>query len=55
MGVLQMDTITTLADANILGQGTFLHYDASGKVKDEHYVTDPESQEISDEFKRPPY
>ena len=50
-----MDTITTLADANILGQNTLFHYDASGKVKDEHYIPDAESQEISDEFKRPPY
>lgn len=48
-----MDTITTLADMN--AQKSFLDYDASGKVKTDNYIPDPESQIISDEFKRPPY
>lgn len=50
-----MDTITTLADANFTGQRSFLEYDASGKIKGDKYLPDPESQVISDEFKRPPY
>lgn len=49
---IQMDTITTLAES---GDRSFIEYDASGKIKGENYMIDPESQEISDEFKRPPY
>ncbi|PAV15447.1 hypothetical protein PNOK_0921100 [Pyrrhoderma noxium] len=49
---IQMDTISTLAES---GERSFIEYDASGKVKGENYIIDPESQEISDEFKRPPY
>ena len=48
----KMDTISTLAES---GERSFIEYDASGKVKGENYMIDPESQEISDEFKRPPY
>ena len=48
-----MNTITTLAEVN--GEQSFLEYDASGKIKGDNYMPDPESQEISDEFKRPPY
>ncbi|EJC99330.1 uncharacterized protein FOMMEDRAFT_23201 [Fomitiporia mediterranea MF3/22] len=51
---IQMDTITALADAE-LGDRSFLEYDASGKVIGENYTLDPTNQEISDEFKRPPY
>lgn len=51
---MQMDTITTLAEAE-LGERSFLEYDASGNVIGENYKIDPESQQISDEFKRPPY
>lgn len=47
----QMDTFT-LAEQSP-GAHSFLEYDASGKVKGESY--DAEAQEISDEFKRPPY
>ena len=50
----QMDTITTLADPE-MGERSFMEYDASGKVKTEHYIEDPDNKEISDEFKRPPY
>lgn len=46
-----MDTFT-LAEQSP-GAHSFLEYDASGKVKGESY--DAEAQEISDEFKRPPY
>ncbi|KAI5117159.1 hypothetical protein M0805_001017 [Coniferiporia weirii] len=49
---IQMDTITTLADS---GDRSSVEYDASGKVKGENYMPDPESQVISNEFKRPPY
>ncbi|THH06012.1 hypothetical protein EW145_g4382 [Phellinidium pouzarii] len=48
----EMDTITTLAGS---GDRLSIEYDASGKVKDENYIPDPESQVISGEFKRPPY
>jgi hypothetical protein len=47
-----MDTFTL---AETAGQRSFLEYDASGKVKGDNYMPDPEAQEISDEFKRPPY
>ena len=47
-----MDTFT-LAETN--ANRSFFEYDASGKIKDENYVADPESQVISDDFKRPPY
>ena len=49
-----MDTITTLADAE-LGDRSFVEYDASGKIIGENYQVDPDNQQISDEFKRPPY
>ncbi|KAL5522673.1 hypothetical protein ACEPAG_8691 [Sanghuangporus baumii] len=51
---IKMDTITTLAEAES-GDRSFVEYDASGKIIGENYQVDPENQQISDEFKRPPY
>lgn len=47
---LQMDTFTL---AETTAQRSYLEYDAAGKLK--NGGLDPEAQEISDEFKRPPY
>ncbi len=46
----QMDTFTL---AETTAQRSFLEYDSAGKLKNSGL--DPEAQEISDEFKRPPY
>lgn len=45
-----MDTFTL---AETTAQRSYLEYDAAGKLK--NGGLDPEAQEISDEFKRPPY
>ncbi|KAF9449812.1 hypothetical protein P691DRAFT_519345 [Macrolepiota fuliginosa MF-IS2] len=45
---VQMETFESPVDKE-----QYLEYDAAGHVKGDHY--DPEAQNISDEFKRPPY
>ncbi|KXN86498.1 hypothetical protein AN958_09970 [Leucoagaricus sp. SymC.cos] len=45
---VQMDTFESPTD-----KGPYLTYDAAGRVKSDTY--DPEAQNISEEFKRPPY
>ncbi|KAJ3572300.1 hypothetical protein NP233_g3182 [Leucocoprinus birnbaumii] len=46
--LVQMETFESPTD-----KGPYLSYDASGNLKGDAY--DPEAQNISDEFKRPPY
>lgn len=59
-----MDTYTLAETATVPAMGmhsavedkpSFVEYDAAGHVKGDNYMPDPEAQEISDDFKRPPY
>ncbi|KLO19300.1 hypothetical protein SCHPADRAFT_69062 [Schizopora paradoxa] len=61
---VQMDTYTLAETATVPTMGmhsaaevkpSFVEYDAAGHVKGDNYTPDPEAQEISDDFKRPPY
>jgi hypothetical protein len=51
---VQMDTFT-MPDPHPEGGESFLEYDVNGNVKSTRTASDHEAQEISEDFKRPPY